>query len=61
MNFRERYVKEYLDFCLRFKHFLNEWESGFIASIEGADPNKLTARQFNKLKETAERVTNEVE
>lgn len=59
-SFREKYVREYLEFCDRCSTHLNVWEREFIASIRYRDPDTLTYRQFNKLKDVAERVAEAV-
>ena len=48
MNSRQKTIAESLDFCIRFKHFLNDWEKGFIESIEN-QTYELTSKQFNIL------------
>ena len=59
MNYREKIIKESLDFCIRFKHFLNDWEKSFIESIENQS-YELTEKQFNRLKEITEKLSKEV-
>lgn len=60
MNFREKYVLEYLEFCQRHYHLLNDWERAFVDSIRGVPAADLAARQYNALRRTAERLTDEL-
>lgn len=59
-SFRDKYVREYIEFCDRCSAHLNDWEREFITSIRHRDPDALTYRQFNKLKDIAERVAEAV-
>lgn len=60
MNLRSKYVSEYLDICQRFRHLLNDWEVSFVENVKTIHPDKLTSNQYNRLKEIAEKVCEEV-
>ena len=60
MTLREKWTADYLDLCTRFAHLLTPWESEFIASVKRQDANRLTAKQWNRLKEIAEKICAEV-
>lgn len=69
MDFREKYISRYLEKIRKNAKYLNEWELDFMASIveNYTDTHgnasakelskKLTARQFNRLREIAERIS----
>ena len=58
-NYRDKIIGQNIAFCLRFKHFMDEWEEKFINSVDSQE-YPLTQKQFNKLQDVTERVTKKV-
>ncbi|MDQ7818721.1 MAG: hypothetical protein RDU14_16970 [Melioribacteraceae bacterium] len=54
INFREKYVKEYLETLKANYSKLTDWERGFYESVKNLEPANYQGHQFNKLKEIAE-------
>ena len=59
MDYRDKIISENIAFCLRFKHFLNEWETQFVSSVDRQE-YPLTQKQFNRLQEVVTRLTKEL-
>lgn len=54
MNFREKYIKEYLETLGANYSKLTDWEKEFYESVKNLRVDLFYTHQFNKLKEIAE-------
>lgn len=54
INFRGKYIKEYLEALEKNCETLNVWEREFYNSVRNLSAEKFSTHQFNKLKEIAE-------
>lgn len=54
VNFREKYVKEYLETMEKNYEKLNVWEREFYNSMKNLSAEKFSTHQYNKLKEIVE-------
>lgn len=59
MNYRDKIISDNIAFCLRYKHFMNEWETSFVESVN-SQKYDLTQKQFNRLQEVVARLTKEL-
>lgn len=59
MNYREKIISDNIAFCLRYKHFLNDWERRFVESVNSQD-YELTQKQFNRLQEIVQKLAREL-
>ena len=59
MDYRDKIITQDIAFCLRFKHLLNEWETGFIGSVD-SQTYPVTQNQFNRLQEVTQRIANKL-
>jgi len=57
VNFREKYIKEYLETLKENYSKLTDWERGFYESVQNLEPANYRGHQYNKLKEIAEELS----
>jgi hypothetical protein len=56
MNLQEKFADEHLKYCQLHRNLLNQWEYDFIKDVEYRSLEKLSVKQFNKLKDIADRI-----
>ena len=59
MNLCDKIISNNISTCLRYKHFLTEWEISFVESVNGQE-YPLSQKQFNRLNEIREKVDREL-